>query len=259
MENGSSRSAADIIIPAHNQFNHTRALLEGIYRHSDLPFHIYVIDNASSDETVDLAKIYTRDITVVRNRENSGWCAAINQGIRLGSNPCLVFMKNDVEVDQGWLGNLIAFLETHPRIGAVGPLGSNPRDWQCADRVREKMVPQIPRFLTDDLHERNRVLRYHFHRAGVLIEGMLAFFCTALKRRAVEAVGDLDEEFVHGGDSEDYCRRLRKAGYVLGLSLDTYVAQNFPARRRPLPDAGGRHEFRKASAARFKEKHTHYS
>jgi len=258
MENGSSRTAADIIVPVHDQFSHTRALLEGIYRHSDQPFHIYIIDNASSDETVDLSKIYTRDITVVRNRENIGWCAAINQGIRLGNNPCIVFMHNNVEVDQGWLGNLITLLETHPRIGAVGPLGSDPRVWQCADRVREKMVPQIPRFLTEDMHERNTVLKYHFHRAGILIEGGLAFFCAALRRRAVEAVGDLDEVFVSGCDSEDYCRRLRKAGYVLGLALDTYVVQHFQAGPRPLPGVAERPQCRGAGAARSREKHAGY-
>lgn len=255
MEKGSNRTAADIIVPVHDQYCHTRALLEGIYRYSDPPFHIYVIDNASSDETVDLAKIYTRDITVVRNREDIGWCAAINQGIRLGSNPYIVFMHNNVEVDQGWLGNLITFLETHPRIGAVGPLGSDPRVWQCADRVREKMVPQIPRFLTEDMHERNAVLKYHFNRAGILIEGELAFFCAALRRRAVEAAGDLDEAFVGSGNSEDYCRRLRKAGYVLGLSLDTYVVQRLPAAARPLPGIAERSQCRAAGAARLREKH----
>jgi GT2 family glycosyltransferase len=188
-----------------------------------VPFHIYVIDNASIDETIDLHKIYTRDITIVRNRQDRGWCGGINQGIQLGQNPYLIFMNNDVEVSQGWLGNLIAFLDTHPRIGAVGPLDSSPNDWQCVDRVREKIVPQIPHFLTNDLHERNRILKYHFHRAGILIDGMLAFFCVALKRRTINAVGLLAEDFLRRDDAGDYCRRLRKSGYVLGLSLDTYV------------------------------------
>lgn len=249
MENGSGSNTADIIIPVRDQFNHTRTLLEGIYRHSDLPFHIYVIDNASSDETVDLPRIYTRDITVVRNREDMGWCAAVNQGIRLGNSPYIVLMQNSVEVEQGWLGNLIAFLETHPRIGAVGPLGSDPGNWQCADRVREKIVPQVPQFLTEDLQERNRVLRYHFYRAGILVDGMLAFFCTALKRRAVEAVGDLDEVHAGGSDGEEYCRRLRKAGYVLGLSLDTYVVQHAPTQQPPLHPAARRQRSRRPGTA----------
>jgi O-antigen biosynthesis protein len=253
-----SANATDIIIPVFNQYSYTRNLLEGIYRYTDAPFHIYIIDNASTDETADLDKIYARDITIVRNRQNRGWCGGINQGIALGKNPYLVFMNNDVEVSQGWLGNLTAFLDTHPRIGAVGPLDSCPADWQCVDRVRQKIVPQIPSFLTEDLHERNRILDYHFHRAGILIEGMLAFFCVALKRRTVNAVGLLDENFVSGGDDDDYCRRLRKAGFVLGLSLDTYVIHHSSLTAKTVFDAGERRAMRKINLQRLKAKHPGY-
>jgi len=258
MNQASHEGAADIIIPVHNQYPYTRTLLEGIYRHTACPFHIYLVDNASSDETIDIDKIYARDITVVRNRENRGWCAAVNQGILLGNSPYLVFMNNDVEVSQGWLENLRAFLDTHPRIGAVGPLNSNPNDWQCVDRVRQNTVPQIPIFLTEDLHERNRILGYHFHRAGILIEGMLAFFCTAFKRRAVNATGLLDEAFEGGGDDDDYCRRLRKAGYVLGLSLDTYVIHHSGTTHKSLYEHSVRKEMRRKNLTRLKEKHPEY-
>ena len=222
----STNAAAGLIVPVHNRYPDTRNLIEGIYRHTDLPFHIYIIDNASTDETVDLHKIYTHNITIVRNREDCGWAAGINQGIALGQNPYLVFLSNEVEVSQGWLGNLIGFLDTHPKIGAVGPLHSYPGDWQCVDRVRETIVPQIPNFLTDDLYERNRILKYHFDKAGILVEGLLSFFCVALKRRTVDAVGLLDENRGSDGDDGEYCRRLRKSGYVLGLSLDTYVIRH---------------------------------
>jgi GT2 family glycosyltransferase len=130
-------------------------------------------------------------------------------------------MDNAVQVSKGWLAHLNAFLDTHPRIGAVGPLVSNSDGWQCVDRVREHIAPQIPQFLTEDLHERNRILEFHFHGAGILVERVLAFFCVALKRRTVDAVGLLNEASSDGSD--DYCRRLRKASYVLGLSLDTCV------------------------------------
>jgi O-antigen biosynthesis protein len=255
MEGIMHHSASDIIIPVFNHYQHTRNLLESLYRHTDTPFHIYVIDNASTDETVDLHKIYTRQITVVRNRENRGWCGAINQGIQLGRNPYVVFMNNDVEVSNKWLGNMLAFLDSHPRIGAVGPLDSSPNDWQCVDRVREKMASQIPRFLTDDLHERNRILSYHFHRAGILVEGMLAFFCCVMRRRTISAIGPLDEAFVGGGDDDDYCRRLRKAGYVLGLSLDTYVTHHSSLTGKSLFDLEQRKELRKKNLTRLKEKH----
>jgi len=228
-----SENAVDIIIPANNRYAFTRNLLEGIYRYAEVPFHMVVIDNASTDETIDLDKIYTRDITVVRNRENRSWGACVNQGIPLGQNPYVILMNNDVEISQGWPGNMVSFLDTHPRIGAVGPLASGTDGWQCVDNVREKIVPQIPRFLTEDLHERNRILNYHFHRAGILVDGMLSFFCVALKRRTLEAVGPLDEGLKEGDDG-DYCRRLRKAGYVLGLCLDTCVRNHSGATARAI-------------------------
>jgi GT2 family glycosyltransferase len=233
-------TAADIIIPVYNRYSFTRNLIESIYRHTDVPFHIYLVDNASTDETADLHKIYTRNISVVHNQNNRGWCGGTNQGIELGNNPNVVFMNNDVEVSEAWLGNMVSFLNTHPRIGAVGPLNSNPDDRQCIDRVRRTTVPQIPNFITGDLHERNRILKYHFNKAGIMVKGMLAFFCVVLKRRTVSEIGPLDESLVTGGADEDYCRRLRKAGFVLGLSLDTYVMHHSNRAAETVSDPTGK-------------------
>jgi GT2 family glycosyltransferase len=251
-----SSNSADIIIPVCNQYTHTRNLLEGIYRHTDLPFHIYIIDNDSTDETVDLHKIYTRNITILRNRMNRGWRGGINQGIQLGNNPNIVFMQNDVEVSKGWLDNMITFLDTHPRIGAVGPLTSGSNEWQNVDKVRNRIATQIPKFRTDDLHERNRILKYHFHRSGVLIEGMLSLSCVALKRRTVNALGMLNET-MPGRNNDEYCRRLRKSGYVLGLALDTYVICREDSATDSIPAPKHRNSNKK-NVASIKEKQPQY-
>ena len=221
-----SENATDIVVSVHNHYAYTRGIIEGIYRYSDSPFHLYVIDNASTDETAYLDKIYARDITVVHNRVNTGWSAGINQGMAIGKNPNIVIMSGDAEVSHGWLENMLAFMDTHPRIGAVGPLGSYSGDWQYIERVRETAAPQIPALQTDDIHERNRILQYHFHRVGILIEGTLSFFCVALKRRTVAEIGTLKETLSFKEASRDYCLRLRKAGYVLGLTLDAYVVSH---------------------------------
>jgi GT2 family glycosyltransferase len=102
------------------------------------------------------------------------------------------------------------------------------------DRVRENLVPQIPHFFTRDLHERCRILSYHFRRAGILIDGSLPLFCTALMRRTVATVGPLDES-LGGSEDDDYCCRLRDAGYVLGLSLDTYILHHSGASNAGAP------------------------
>jgi GT2 family glycosyltransferase len=243
-----SENETDIVVSVHNRYTFTRGLIEGIYRYTDSPFHLYVIDNASTDETTYLDKIYTRNITVVRNHRNTGWSAGVNQGLALGNSPNVVFMNDGAEVSKNWLENILAFMNTHPRIGAVGPLGSSPGDWQYLDRVREKVVPQIPVFQTGDIHERNRILQYHFYRAGILIKGMLSFFCVALKRRTITGVGRLNETLAFSEASTDYCRRLRKAGYVLGLALDTYVVSHSNEQITSMPDAAASSMYMKQSA-----------
>ena len=232
-----SENATDIVVSVHNHYSYTRGMIEGIYRYTESPFHIYVVDNASTDETADLEKIYARNITVVHNRRNTGWSAGINQAIAMGKSPRIVVMNGGAEVSKKWLENIIAFMDTHPRIGAVGPLGSYPGDWQYIDRVREKAAPQIPALQTDDVHECNRILQYHFHRVGILIEGTLSFFCAALKRRAVAEIGILKETLSFREASRDYCLRLRKAGYVLGLALDAYVFSHSGEAFTTVPDA----------------------
>ena len=249
MSETTSKTDTDIIIPVFNQYSFTRNLIESIYRHTDVPFHIFVIDNGSTDETADLHKIYTRNITVVHNQKNRGWCGGINQGFELGENPNVVFMNNDVEVSGGWLGNLAGFLNTHPRIGAVGPLNSNPNDLQYIDRIRRTSVAQIPNFMTEDLHERNRILKYHFSRAGIMVEGMLSFVCVAMKRRTMNEIGPLDESFVAGRNDDNYCSRLRKAGYVLGLCLDTYVIHHSSLAAKAIFDSTEQKDIRKNKRA----------
>jgi GT2 family glycosyltransferase len=235
----SVKAVTDIVIPVLNHYHLTRDLLEGIYRYTSPGFHIYVIDNGSTDETVDLHKIYTRNITVVRNRKDLGWAGAVNQGIQMGSNPSVVIMSHSISVSNGWLDNLTAFLDSHPRIAAVGPLYSNSDQWQCVERIRKDVVPQIPHFFTEDLHERNRILSYHFHRTGILVEGDLAPSCLAVKRRVLDDVGHFDEVRAKAEGSTDCCRRLRQAGYVIGLSLDTCVSYQ-GNNREPAATASGR-------------------
>ncbi len=223
MGNHAAPAAADIVIPVRNGYPRTRALLESIYRYTLHPFHLYVIDNNSSDETRDLGRIYSRNITVVSTREHRGWAAVLNQGIGLGSNPHVALLNPLVEVSTRWLERLTAFLESHPRIGAVVPLSSNRNDRQFVDRVRQGSAPEIPRFFSEDLHERNAILEYHFSSVGILVDGHLDLSCAVLRRRAFDQTGPFGDLRGISRIYSEYCTRLRKAGYVLGVALDTYI------------------------------------
>ena len=51
----------------------------------------------------------------------------------------------------------------------------------------------------------------------------MPFFCVVMKRHIFDRVGYLDEEFINGGEDEDYCRRIEELGYDFHIAMDVAV------------------------------------
>lgn len=211
-----------LICVTYNNFSILKQCLDSIFTYTTLPFRLYLVDNNSKDETPSLYNKY--NMTVVRNNENKWWCGGINQGIRLAlESDYTVFMNDDIVVGPNWLEQLVNVLKYDKSVGAVGPLCSSPRDWQFYDKVKSKMYP-----LPDLNVSREDVLAVNESLAAlqnkyIHIKGMLAFFLTAFRTETIREIGYLDERFLHGGDDDDYCRRLEKANYKLALAVGSYV------------------------------------
>lgn len=213
-----------LICVTYNNFAILKQCLKSIVTHTSLPFQLFLIDNNSKDDTYKLYN-YHPSITVVRNNENKWWCGGINQGIRLAlESDYTVFMNDDIVVGPNWLEQLTSVLKYDKSVGAVGPLCSSPRDWQNYDRVKEKIHPSLPSVdrPREDVLAMNKALE-SFDKRYIHVKGMLAFFLTAFRTETIKQIGYLDERFLHGGDDDDYCRRLENAGYKLALSLGCYT------------------------------------
>ncbi len=83
---------------------------------------IVVIDNASTDGSADLPEPLSHRVRIIRNSENLGYAAALNQGARETGGEVLVFSNMDTLAEPGWLEPLVAQLRDCPDAGAVNPL-----------------------------------------------------------------------------------------------------------------------------------------
>jgi len=124
--NGNGSSTAEeirfpvrVIIPNWNGIAHLTACLETLGAQTYREFETVVVDNASSDGSVALIESKFPAVSVIRLDENKGFGAAMNIALREARNDFVACLNNDTETDPGWLGELVACLERHPRAAAA--------------------------------------------------------------------------------------------------------------------------------------------
>ncbi len=154
---------------------------------------------------------------VVANAENRGFAAGCNQGLQLARGEYLVLLNPDAVVTDGWLRRLIAQAERFADVGAVGPISNRTGELQL-DALAEAEFEDLEQMqaYARRVAAKHRGKAWEFHR--------VAGFCVLLKREVVERIGYLDEQFGIGFfEDDDYCKRIRKAGYRLLIARDVFV------------------------------------
>ena len=108
-----------IIILTFNKAYLTYQCLESILAHTDIPYEVIIVDNASTDETLSLLK-RCKNVIVLKNNENLGFIKGCNQGAAQARGKYLLFLNNDTVVTSGWLSGLVKTIENYYKCGAVG-------------------------------------------------------------------------------------------------------------------------------------------
>ncbi len=111
-----------IVVPCFNQAELTLNCLRSLQANTDAAlYEVILIDNGSSDATVNLARAEGPRFRVVRNEENTGFGPACNQGAGLAGAEYVLFLNNDTILLPGWLEPLVAALDEDAALGAVQP------------------------------------------------------------------------------------------------------------------------------------------
>ncbi|WP_152396379.1 glycosyltransferase [Paenibacillus guangzhouensis] len=203
-----------IVIATFNKLNYNQLCIESIRKYtSHLDYEIIVVDNNSTDGTVDWLN-QQEDILAVFNTENFGFPKACNQGIELATGDHILLLNNDTIVTKDWLDNMLRCLHSDESIGAVGSVTNNCANYQSIS-VPYNTVEEMHQFAAEfnisdpeKWEERIRLIGYNL----------------LIKNSVISQVGLLDERFTPGNyEDDDYCLRIRLAGYKLMLCKDTFI------------------------------------
>lgn len=108
-----------IILIFFNQAELSLTCLQSIKKHTDIPFELIIIDNASQDDTHQiLQKI--EGAVIVKNSENLHFNKACNQAIPFLRGTYTLFLNNDAELFEGSIKNAYEILHTESSCGAIG-------------------------------------------------------------------------------------------------------------------------------------------
>lgn len=203
-----------IVILTHNKKHVTWRCVDSIFRHTDVPFEIIFVDNASTDDTAAYLKTVPKS-KVIENKENRGFAAGCNQGIKKSSGDYILLLNNDTIVTAGWLTSLLEKLNADPQRGIVGPVASNVAPIQCVYDMSGTSIKEIDRYAA----ERKK----NYAGQGFFPHKMIGF-CMLFHRSLIDLIGGLDERFYPGNyEDDDFCIRARIAGKTLWVAQDTFI------------------------------------
>ena len=210
---------ASIVVLTYNQLeNCTIPCVDSILRNTPASsYELIVVDNASTDGTPRYLQAISskhEHVCVILNKVNKGYAGGNNDGIKAARGEIIILLNNDTLVAEGWLEGLMAPFSQRESIGLVGPVsnsvGNEQRVWI------EKLAAR-----DFELTAKNYTAR---HGGATFTPDRLGFFCVAIRREVIDAIGLLDENFGVGMfEDDDYCIRAQAAGFELMVTEGVFI------------------------------------
>ncbi len=181
------------------------------------PFEVWVVDNASTDNSPRMVREKFPQVHLIENRENVGFARANNQAIQQCTGNYVLLLNPDTLVASGALQAMIDFLDQHPEAGAAGAKNLTPDgSLQISSHPRPTLSRELWRLLHLDA-----ISPYALYPSAMWETNqpqdvdVLGGACLLLKKEVLEQVGFLDEDYFMYSEEIDLCYRIQRAGWHL--------------------------------------------
>jgi len=204
--------------------------LASLFANTRADFDVVVVDNASSDGTVEAIRSQFPNVDWIVNSENVGFSRAVNQGLKTRQARYYVLINPDSLVEDKALDRLVEFMDANPQAGLCSPRVLN-RDGSLQYQCRRgearpwevfayfsglaRIFPHDPRF--------TGYLLTHLDNDQVNEVKAISGSCMMIRSQVVEQIGYLDERYFAYQEDADFCFAARKAGWKIFYVPDARV------------------------------------
>ena len=210
----SREKITSIVIFASDGLEYTKACVESVLKYTRWPFELVLVDTGAADGTAAYFDSLPK-AKVIKNEAGLGFAKLYNQAVKLASGDYLLFLEGNAVVTANWLDNLLACMESDPKVGLVGPMSNLAAEGQLVRVSYGASIVAMHKFAK----------RFNKRDASKHVEiDVLAGFCLLARKSAVEKIGLLpDNSGASGLDYIGYCKRARSVGFKLIRAGDTFV------------------------------------
>jgi hypothetical protein len=222
-----------IVVVTHNHHDLLRQCLRSALAAIDgIDGEVVVVDNASMDATPQVMADEFQQVRVIRNETNVHYTRAVNQGMRATSGRFVFLLNDDTVVEPHCFRKLIAFMDAHPRCGAVGPTLVSP---EGDVQVSAQRFPTPARVIMNAsgiawrLRKRRWAAAIQTQYPSPMSTQIVDWVCGGamfLRRTAIEELGYHDENYLFYFDDPDIGMRMREAGWEVWYCPDTHLVHH---------------------------------
>ncbi len=196
-----------VVIPNLNGERLLPMCLDTLREQTFRDFEVIVVDNGSSDGSVLLLKEKYPEVRIVALDKNYGFAYPVNRGIEAAAGEFICLLNNDIELDKGWMEELLRALRDHPDAGSCGPKLMRLEE-------RERINVLGIRMNSDSSVE---IIGAGQYDRGQYEEGQYVFGVNAgasmYRRSMFDKTGLFDELFFASYEDVDLSFRAQLAGY----------------------------------------------
>ena len=185
-----------------------------------LQTEVFVVDNTSSDGSVEMVRELFPEVHLIANTENLGFSKANNQAIRKSTGEYVLLLNPDTVVEESTFRKVVQFMDTHPDAGGLGVHMIDGKGNFLPESKRGLPTPLVAFykiFGLSALFPKSKIFgRYHLgyldkqqtHEVDVLSGAFML-----MRKATLDKVGLLDEDYFMYGEDIDLSYRITKGGY----------------------------------------------
>lgn len=201
-----------VVIVSYNVRSFLTACLDSVQRALEgIESEVFVVDNHSSDDSVEaIARDYTW-VHLINNKDNLGFSKATNIAIRESKGEYILLLNPDTIVAPETLQGVLQFMDKHPEAGGAGVRMHNADGSLAPESRRAIPTPFVAARKMLGLTKRYYMSHLSWEEPAQIEVVSGAFML--LRRKAIQEVGLLDEDFFMYGEDIDLSYRLLKDGW----------------------------------------------